>query len=310
MHHGQHYSYKYNMGLFLNYPLKEFIIQKCYKNKIQKELTLKENKKDNNLSIENNKEKFYSIKKYLGEELLMELNDFYLSYKISFKYNFSLYGLFLSIDSCKIIIHQLENYICKIRIGNKESIGTFCKIPFDRNNVQSMLITDNNLLNKEILNKKDEKIVIDINGDKTNKEINLPNRRKYTSEEFVTAILEIKEEDKIKNYIELDNNKIDDIVNDEKTKSRLYMDVPKYMTKSEFGILTVTYGVIDIIHADRKYLFIYKGNIEEEPIKGPIFSAKTFKLIGQGKYCDPFGYFKHYGIMLNYPIKEYFKIKK
>ena len=99
-------------------------------------------------------------------------------------------------------------------------------------------------------------------------------------------------------------------MNDEKTKSRLYMDVPKYMTKSEFGILTVTYGVIDIIHADRKYLFIYKGNIGKEPIKGPIFSAKTFKLIGQGKYCHYFRYLEKNGIFLNYPIKEYFKIKK
>ena len=298
------------MGIFLNYSLKEFIIKKCYKNKIQKELTLKENKKDNNLSIENNKEKFYSIKKYLGEELLMELNDFYLSHKISYKYN-SLYGLFLSIDSCKIIINQLENYICKIRIGNKESIGTFCKIPFDRNNVQSVLITDNNLLNKDILNKKDEKIVIDINGDKTNKELNLSNRRIYISEEFATTIIEIKEEDKIKNYIELDNNIIDDIVNDEKTKSELYAYHPIYMIKSEFGILTVTYGIIDIIYEDRKYIFIYKGNIEEEPIKGPIFSAKTFKLIGQGTtYCHYSRFYQKNGIFLNYPIEEYYKIKK
>ena len=229
----------------------------------------------------------------------MELNDFYLSYKISYKYNFGLYGIFLSIDSFKIIINQLENYICKIRIGNKESIGTFCKIPFDRNNVQSVLITDNNLLNKEILNKKDEKIVIDINGDKTNKEINLSNRRIYTSEEFATTIIEIKEEDKIKNYIELDNNIIDDIVNDEKTKSRLYMDDPIYMIKSEFGILTVTYGIFDIIYEDRKYLFKYKGNIEKEPIKGPIFSAKTFKLIGQGAYRHSFRFYQKNGIFLN-----------
>ena len=242
----------------------------------------------------------------------MELNDFYLSYKISYKYYFGRYGIFLSIDSCKIIINQLKNYICKIRIGNKESIGTFCKIPFDRNNVQSVLITDNNLLNKEILNKKDEKIVIDIKGEKINQEINLSNRRIYTSEEFEITIIEVKEEDKIKNYIELDNNIIDDdIMNDEKTKSEFYAYHPIYMIKSEFGILTVTYGVINIIYVDRKYLFAYKGNIEKEPIKGPIFSAKTFKLIGKGTtYCHYIRYLQKNGIFLNYPIKDYFKIKK
>ena len=107
MNLGEYINIRYNRGLFLNYPLKEFILQKCYKDKIQKDLAFKENKKENGLSIENNKEKFYSIKKYLGEELLMELNDFYLSYKISYKYNFGLYGIFLSIDSFKIIIKQL-----------------------------------------------------------------------------------------------------------------------------------------------------------------------------------------------------------
>ena len=45
IHYGQHKRYNFNMGIFLNYPLKEFIIKKCYKNKIQKELTLKEKRK-------------------------------------------------------------------------------------------------------------------------------------------------------------------------------------------------------------------------------------------------------------------------
>ena len=67
---------RYNRGLFLNYPLKEFIQQKCYKDKIQIDLAFKENKKENGLSIENNKEKFFLIKKYLGEELLIELKNF------------------------------------------------------------------------------------------------------------------------------------------------------------------------------------------------------------------------------------------
>ena len=99
------------MGIFLNYSLKEFIIKKCYKNKIQKELTLKGKKKDNNLSFEINKEKFFLIKKYLGEELLIELNEFYLSYKVSFIYRN--YVIFLSIDSCKII--SLYWRFCTIR---------------------------------------------------------------------------------------------------------------------------------------------------------------------------------------------------
>ena len=141
----------------------------------------------------------------------------------------------------------------------------------------------------------------------------MSNRRIYTSEEFATTIIEIKEEDKIKNYIELDNNIIDDIMNDEKTEiglSKLYSDHPIYMIKSQLGILTVTYSEIRYYSLVERGLFRYHSNIKEDNLKVPIFSAKTFKLIGQGKYCVPFGYFEHYGIMLNYPIKEYLKIKK
>ena len=62
MYLGEYINIRYNRGLFLNYPLKEFILQKCYKDKIQKDLAFKENKKEKNLLVENKAEKFYLVK--------------------------------------------------------------------------------------------------------------------------------------------------------------------------------------------------------------------------------------------------------
>ena len=146
--------------------------------------------------------KFNFIQKYLGKEIFMELHKLYLIHEISFNFRYSI----IFLDSNKTIIKLMENRIFKIKFGNKETIGYFCKIPFlNKNNLLSIFIIDNNVLNEEILNKKDDKIMIYTIGDKKIKEINLSNRRNYTSKEFNTTIVEIKEEDGIINYLELDN---------------------------------------------------------------------------------------------------------
>ena len=100
----------------------------------------------------------------------------------------------------------MEKNICKINIGKSQGTGFFCKIPFpDLNNMIPVFITNNHIINEELLYKKDEKIKIDIFEETEIKEIDLNNRIKYTNEEYDITIIEIKEEDKIKNYLELDD---------------------------------------------------------------------------------------------------------
>ena len=47
---------------------------------------------------------------------------------------------------------------------------------------------------------------------------------KYTNEEYDITIIEIKEEDNIKNHLELDNIIIDDILNNNNNKNKEYID--------------------------------------------------------------------------------------
>ena len=77
--------------------------------------------------------------------------------------------------------------------------------------------------------KEEEKILFDSNknmeysskkygsqkGEYEMKSIELNDRLKYTNIEYGTTIIEIKEKDNIKNYLELDNTIIKDILNNE-----------------------------------------------------------------------------------------------
>ena len=105
-----------------------------------------------------------------------------------------------------------------------------------------VFITNNHIINNELLYKKDSKIKIDIYDDESdNKEINLNNRMKYTNEEYDITIIEIKEEDKINNYLELDEIIINNIINNI-NKNKLYINKTIYIIQYPEGDLSVSYG--------------------------------------------------------------------
>ena len=120
----------------------------------------------------------------------------------------------LDFEQMDIIREKMEKSICKIKTDKGYGTGFFCKIPFpDVNNMIPVFITNNHIINEELLYKKNEKIKIDIFEETEIKEIDLNNRKKYTNVEYDITIIEIKEEDKIKNYLELDEIIINDIIN-------------------------------------------------------------------------------------------------
>ena len=96
----------------------------------------------------------------------------------------------------------------------KQGTGFFCKIPFrDEYNMLPVLITNNHVINKNILNENNKRIDIDIQEENNRKKLNLNNRIKYTNKEYDISIIEIKEEDEINNFLELDINILNDILN-------------------------------------------------------------------------------------------------
>ena len=112
----------------------------------------------------------------------------------------------------------MEKNICKIKIGNEQGTGFFCKIPFpDKDNMIPVFITNNH-----IINLKEDKIIIKIKEEKESRIINLNNRMKYTNKEYDITIIELKEKDNIKNYLELDDNIINDL-NEEYIDKTIYI---------------------------------------------------------------------------------------
>ena len=212
----------------------------------------------------------------------------------------------ISYDCTKKIMKQMEKNICKIKIGEKLGTGFFCKIPFpDKNNMLPVFITNNHIIGEEILYKQDAKIKIHIKEKKEEKVFKLNNRMKYTNADFDITIIEIKEtDDDIKDYLKLDNNIIDDII-DNNNKNLEYIDKTMYIIQYPEGELSVSYGILSNIYEDNKFNFNHKCITRSGSSGSPILNLSN-KLIGIHKEGITNKYNR--GTFLNYPIKEFIKL--
>ena len=96
------------------------------------------------------------------------------------------------------ILNQMKNCVCKIKIGNINATGFFCKIP-DIN--MNFLMTNYHVI-QETYVKKSNKINILVNDEKEALIIDLKiKREKYFNEQFDITLIEIKENDNIKEYL-------------------------------------------------------------------------------------------------------------
>ena len=293
-------------GILLNFSIKELIQQQLYNKKNINEMIIKGNDKEKNLSsLDFLVEKFGLIYKCLGKEIFNELNEFDLLFRNKFVSNYfnARTGIF-ELDICRKMLYIMNNCIYKINFENKQAIGFFCKIPIPYNNMPLyVLITNNNVLNEDILDKKDGKISINIKDEKNIKELNLNNRKKYTSKEYNTTIIEIKEDDSIKNYLELDHLIIQAIMNEknEIKHTEVYMDQIFYIINNQLGVLTISQVKI---RSFEKTLFLAECNTKEISLGVPIISYYN-KLIGI--YFNQKKVYKNilYFTPLNYPINEF-----
>ena len=168
------------------------------------------------------------------------------------------------------------------------------------------LITNNHIINKELLYKKDEIISVKIKEDDDLKKINLNGRMKYTDEDYDVTIIEIQEKDDIKNYnyLELDDLIMDDIINKNNTNNE-YLDKTVYIIQYPKGELSVSYGVLERIYEDKKYNFKHKYSTERGSSGSPILNLNN-KVIAFHKEAYSNKYNK--GTFLNYPIKEFIEL--
>ena len=214
------------------------------------------------------------------------------------------YPTLIPYECNKKIIEQMEKTICKMKIGAKQGTGFFCKIPFpNKNNMLRVLITNNHIIDDKYLYKKDEELSLYIHAYQT-KKIDLNNRIKYTNKEYDLTIIEIKDEDKINDYLKLDKEILNDIINNT-NNNEIYKDKTMYIIQYPDGDLSVSFGILNGIYEDKKYNILHKCETMQGSSGSPILNLKTNKIIGihkkgcQGEY--------NFGTFLNYPIKDFIK---
>ena len=212
------------------------------------------------------------------------------------KKNFIGFPEAISYTSTKKILEQMDKSICKININNIQGTGFFCKIPFPSlNNMMQVLITNNYIINEDILN-NNGMIKIKINEEKKERIIDLKGRMKYTNKEYGVTIIEIKEKDKIKNNLELDNLMINDIIyNNFGNYINQYETI--YIIQYPEGELSVSYGILNLLNTRKIYGLNYFCNTKTGSSGSPILN-KNNKVIGV--HMD-----KNMGTFLNYPIKDF-----
>ena len=214
----------------------------------------------------------------------------------------SKYPNIISYECSKKILEQMEKNICLIKSEKELGTGFFCKILLSNNqNFLQLLITSSHIINKDLLNRKDAKIIIRIEEDKYERIIDLNDRMKYINEIYDVTIIELNERDNIKNFLELDERIINNIIKNENLNKE-YIDKTIYMIQYPKGKLSVSYGIIEGIYENNKYNFTHKCNASEGSSGSPILNINN-KIVGIHKV----GYTNkpNIGTFLNCPIKEF-----
>ena len=179
----------------------------------------------------------------------------------------------ISIEGIEQILFQMKNCVCKIiKCDGDKGTGFFCRIPINNLNLLPVLITNNHVLNQDDI-QNNKKIEFTINDDKKSKSIKIDGTRiKYTNKELDVTFIEIKpKEDKIDNFLDIDNNIEKDLDNLYNNKSIYIIHYPKGTNAN------VSFGLTNKIIESN---FIHYCSTEGGSSGSPILLLDTFKVIG------------------------------
>ena len=185
----------------------------------------------------------------------------------------------VSLETSKTILDQMENCVCKIHVGKKKGTGFFMKIPY-KNKELNVLITNNHVLNDEKL-EKGKNVTFSLNNEKTTINLNIDDTMKrYTNEILDITIIELKENDKINKFLELDKQILDliDSKNYDNSEyiNNLYENNSIYILNYIEEIF-VSYGLLTKVKGDK---ITHKCSTDDGSSGSPILLLKTNKVIG------------------------------
>ena len=184
----------------------------------------------------------------------------------------------ISFEQTKKILEQMENYICKIII-DKDTKGTgfLCKIPLHGDNkLAPVLITNNNVINDDILARKKDIIIKSFcTSSIKQKTLNLSNRTAYNNKKLGISIIEIVNKDGFKNInmFELDEDMLSG-------KTDKFIDKSIYMIHSNQKTLYVSYGLVNDIGKNQSYNFMHTCKAFNGSSGSPILNLENNKIIG------------------------------
>ena len=203
----------------------------------------------------------------------------------------------VNIAGTKAILEQMMNCICKIKIKGATGTGFFCKIPLGTNETLNVLMTNYHVLDEKYY-KDNKEINLLVNDEDKAYEINLLIKRKtYFNKDYDIAIIELKEEDGIKNFLELDENLFKD------KENIFYEDKSLYVLQYPNGKnACVSYGLlINIEKNDIKHTC----STEKGSSGSPILNLENNKVIGIHKEAGLSTFNFNKGTLLKFPINDF-----
>ena len=197
----------------------------------------------------------------------------------------------VNIERTTTILNQMMNCICKIKINGRFGTGFFCKIPF-RKEIIKVLMTNYHFLNEKDF-KDNKNINLSLNDEKKTLILGF-NRETYFNKEYDITIIELREEDNIKDYLKLDDNLFQD------NSEINYKDNSIYILNYSNGSnAEVSYGILNNING---YYIKHKCRIDIGSSGSPILNLKNNKVIGiHNKISNNY----NIGILLKFPLKDY-----
>ena len=201
----------------------------------------------------------------------------------------------VTLEASNDIINQMKYCICKIKTENGEGTGFFCTIKNGDKAIHT-LITTSTLVNNTIINGNEAlNITINNNEEKT---IRLnDNRNKYTSNKYDITIIEIKPEEDINYFLELDEAFLSECPSFDEEDGNIY--ILHYPIIEEEQKASVSYGKLDSIFNGKLNYYCYT---KQGSLGSPILRSSNKKIIGIhiNNHLDT-----EQGLLLHGSINEY-----
>ena len=204
----------------------------------------------------------------------------------------------VGIEGTKKIINQLINCICKIKIKDGSGTGFFLKFNFGKKEIK-VLMTNYHILNETDLEANKE-INLLLNDEKEVIILKIGIKRKiYFNKDYDITLIETKDDDNIKNYLELDEKLFKD------NSEIIYLNKSIYILQYPNGKnACVSYGILSNLD---KYNINHRCSTDKGSSGSPILNLESNKVIGIHLKDSNFNY--NIGKLLKFPLKDFINKK-